>query len=67
MDYILFHIEAFTVPSEAQRTDTFLISKIIINFDLTTSATFSRSREMLGNMLSTGIPVHDGMVAGPGF
>jgi hypothetical protein len=55
------------VPGETQRTDTFLISKIFINFDLTTSATFSRPRGTLGDMLSTGILVYGGMVASPGF
>jgi hypothetical protein len=67
MGYILFHIEAFIVPGKTQRTDTYLISRIFVSFDLTTSATFSRSRGMLGDMLSTGILVHFGTVASPVF
>jgi hypothetical protein len=65
MGYILFHIEEIIVPDETQRTDIFLMSRIFISFDLTVSTTFSRSRGMVGDMLSTGILVQDGRMGSP--
>ena len=50
--YIVFHIEEFIVPGETQKTDTFLKSKIFISFDLITSATFGRSRGILGDVIN---------------